>query len=114
MKRVHTALALAALIGCVHAGTAEPPPNPEAVFVLYLQISMARLEVARCQSEGVSAEKQRQFVALANADLHRLRDEFGVYIEGGQAGPVCGPICEEMLDFLKVAEESGLLSCHDE
>lgn len=112
MKKI-LAIILIALVGCV-AKTEVVPPNPSAVLALYLQISMARMEVAHCQSVGLSLEKRRAIIRNAIQDLRRLREEFGAYIEGGQVGPYCEVVCEEVLDFLEAAEDDGLLSCRNE
>lgn len=114
MKR-NIVVSLVVFIGCATwtAETAQPP-NADAVLALYVQISMARLEAAYCQGIGLSFEKRREMIRDAVQDLHRLREEFGTYIERGQIDPYCGPICEEMLDFLEAAEDNGFLPCREE
>ncbi|MBI5071439.1 hypothetical protein HZB93_00895 [Candidatus Falkowbacteria bacterium] len=109
MKRL-VAVVLAALIGC--GGQAvQSPVDIEVVEALYVELSLTRIGVALC----LTSRSVEWSVAIdpARSDVRRLRDEYGVYYESDRTGAYCGPVCQEMQNFLAEANQAGLISCEE-
>lgn len=114
MKKLMVVL-LAAFIGCGGQldGTVQSPVDIEAVKKMYLYLSLLHLAVASCEAER-APEHRDAIIYAAQQDLRRLRRELGEYCEGDQSGLPCGPVCEGIVNFLKIAGERGLISCQSE
>jgi len=113
-----------AIFGC---GGSQPEPTdpvtvevvrPESDFEptmsLYLQLSLLRRVVMDCETAQVSAEEGREIEAAARQEMQLLRDEFDAYAHGGQGGPYCGPVCQEIQKFLLEGEGAEILSSCEE
>ncbi len=110
MKKL-IAAAFAVFIGC--GGQAvQSPVDIEAVEALYVELSLVRIGVALCLTSR--SVEWSAAIDPARSDVRRLRDEYSVYYESDRTGGVyCGPVCQEMQNFLAEANQAGLISCEE-
>lgn len=72
----------------------------------YLRLSMARVGFAACEAAQVPLEERSAIRAEARQEVQLLHDELVAYVKSGQTGEYCGPVCEEMFNFLVNVDES--------
>ncbi len=72
----------------------------------YLRLSMARVGFAACEAAQVPLEERSAIRAEARQEVQLLHDELVAYVKSGQTGEYCGPVCEEIFNFLANVDES--------
>jgi hypothetical protein len=83
-----------------------PSAEFEPTMNFYLWLSLSRIGFAECEAARASLEEGRAIRAAARQEVQLLRDEFVAYVHSGQTGEYCGPVCEEMKEFLENTDVS--------
>lgn len=98
----------------IHVEVIRPESDFEPTMAVYAYLAVERAAVAECEAARVPFEEGRTIRAAARQEMQLLCDEFAAYVEFGEGGPYCGPVCEEMQKFLFEGDGAEvLLSCEE-
>jgi len=106
------------IFGC--GGRLPQPTDPVTVEVVaceptlgtegqYLKLENWRRTVGVCEAAMADDEVARRVIRnTAERDVDRLGQEFDIYHVQGRTDCYCGPVCQEMTEFIEEARRNGL------
>ena len=104
------------LFGC--GGSLPEPTDPVHVEVTvceprlgtegqYLALNSWRREIGVCEAMRADLWEREEILGRAESDLLRLGEEYDVYQAEGRTDCYCGPVCQEMVNFVEQARIDG-------